>query len=717
MAKNSKQKLRNRAVTVIILTILVGFGIGVIGLVSVGLIHGSANRQKAESELISDNIIKARRGTIYDRNMKVLAQSANAWKIYVNPSQVESDAEAESIAKDLSKHLDAKYSEILRALKKEKYSYVIVGTKIGNDDKEAIDKLRKEKKGYNQVIGIEEDVTRYYPYNNFASTIIGFTGSDDSGRSGLEYYYNDTLAGVAGRSVGSANAVQQEFESNENTYYAAKQGTSLKLTIDDAIQYYLDSSLSKAVKTLDASYGYGIVMDTKTGAILAMSSQPDYNLNEPYKVADEAKQKEIDETAGSKKKAQAESDALFQQWRNRTITDTYEPGSVFKCVTAAAGIEEGVVSPDEMFTCTGSYQVEDRTYHCSNRAGHGRETFTTSLANSCNPIYIQVAQRLGAKTFSKYFEAFGMSEVTGIDLPAEASPKADVTYHSLDHMGAVQLASSSFGQTFQISPIQMITAINAIANDGKLMQPYIVDKYIDSDGNVIKQTQPVEKRQAISKITADVVSAMMEDVVLEGTASNAYVPGYKVAGKTGTSEKLTAGENVYIGGKTAAPVSAEVIENTLKYLNVEPEYTDEEKADRDTKMANEVGVDAKSAKKQLEKLEFTVEIVGNGDRVTSQMPAAGKLVPADGYVVLYTGNAKAEKTQVPSLIGLTPAQARATGINSGINIEIVGDSSNTTSYQQSAAAGTEIAKGSTVTVSYMSANDSEMNIEDTGNAD
>jgi len=749
MARNSKKKLRNRAVAAILITVVIGFGIGIIGLVSVGLIHGSTYRQKAEAELLSDTVVSARRGTIYDRNGNAMAQSADAWKIYLNPSEIESDEIAQEVSQDLSKILtDVSYSEIYKVAKMSDYSYRVIATKLTYDTMKEVETLRNEKysQGYNLIIGIEDDVMRYYPYDNTASTILGFTGSDDSGRSGLEYYYNDTLSGVAGRSIASENAKQDEMSSDANIYFAATEGTSLQLTIDEALQYYLDSALSQAVDQLEAHYGYGIIMDVDTGAILAMSSQPDFDCNEPYSISSKSTKNELEAIEDDEERSEAESEAIVAQWRNRTITDTYEPGSVFKCVTAAAGIEEGVVSPDEMFVCAGSYQVADITYHCSNTAGHGEEDFTTSLANSCNPIYIQVAQRLGVETFSDYFEAFGFTEVTDVDLPAEAVPTAGVTYYSEDQMGVVQLASTSFGQSFQVTPIQIMTAINAIANDGKLMQPYIVDKYLDSDGNVIKQTKPVAKRQVVSKLTADTVTDMMVEVVKSGTAANAYVPGYTVAGKTGTSEKLTMGDGYYIGsfagfapaddpeisvliiidepmggnytgGKTAAPVAAEVIENALKYLNVEPEFTEEEQAERDVSTPNAIGLNAEDAQKALQEEGFTVEVIGDGKKVTRQMPAAGKLIPASGVIILYTDDdPQTEYTEVPNFVGMSVSQAQYWGRYYGLNVEVVGGTEYGASTRQSVEAGTKVAKGSTITVTYVSTSN-EIEIEDTGNAD
>ncbi len=756
MAKNSKQLLRDRAWVTLLLLLVLGFGLAIVGMARAGLIHGADYRQKAEAEQIADTKINSQRGTIYDKNGNVLAVSADAYKVVLNPALIheEEEIDVKDLSNKLAEILEADPNEIYqKATKtytdkdsgKTKYSqYTVIGNKVDNDTKSKIEALIKDNKKLKDKITFEEDVKRYYPYDNFASTVLGFAGSS-GGSAGLEFYYNDTLSGTPGRSIGAQDAHQRTISSDYGSTYAAQQGTNLQLTIDEVIQYYLDSALSSAVEKHQARYGYGIVMDVKTGAILAMSTQPDFNCNEPYTVTDEKKAKEIASTADTKEKQKLESDALNAQWRNRTVTDSYEPGSVFKCVTAAAGIEEGVVTPNEMFTCTGSYSVRGQIYHCSNNAGHGRETFTRSLENSCNPIYIEVAQRIGAKTFSKYFDAFGMSEKTGIDLPSESTPKADVTYHSVDKMGPVQLASSSFGQTFQVSPIQMCSAINAIANDGKLMQPYIVDKYLDKSGNAVHVTKPVQKRQVVSKQTANTVADMMEHVVMTGTAKNAYVPGYRVAGKTGTSEKLTKSGKLYIGsfcgfapvddpqvtcliiidepkgdytgGKTAAPVAAEVLRNTLRYLNVEPEYNEKEAEGMDIRTPDEIGVEKNAAAAELKEEGFTVLVKGSGKKVIAQNPKAGKLVPPHGVVVLYTDTeSQNERVKVPNLTGMSFAQAKAAANAVGLNVESTGQNAVGSSYSQNISAGTEVSLGSVITVSYVT-HDDEMDVEDTGGAD
>lgn len=727
-----RNQLRNRAIIALLFTCILGFGAGAYGLVNVGIIKGEQYKLKAESQQLSDTTVTALRGTIYDSNMNVLAQSADAWKIWINPSKITKEETRQEIAQELSTVLELDYETVLEKCSRSDYAYVLIKSQVDYDTKNQIVEFRQNHKGYNQIIGTEDDVKRYYPYGTFASSVLGFTGSEDVGLSGLEYYYDETLTGTQGRLVTAKNAKQIKMSSDYSAYYEAETGLNLQLTIDQVIQYYLDTALEEAVVQNNANYGYGIVMDVETGAVLAMSNKPDFDANDPYKIANEQLATEISEIENDEEKSAATLEARYAQWRNRTICDSYEPGSVFKCVTAAAGLEEGVVTPDEMFNCTGSYEVLDRTFHCSHRAGHGVEDFTTAMMNSCNPIFIEVAQRLGADTFYKYFEAFGFSEKTGIDLPAESTPVADVTYHSRKALNAVAMASSSFGQTFQASPIQTITAINAIANGGKLMQPYVVSAMLDSEGNKVFETKPTVKRQVISKETAETLNIMMEKVVSKGTAKNAYVPGYRVAGKTGTSQKLTIGENVYIasfcgfapadnpkvsvlivvdepkngsitGGSVAGPVAAEVITNVMKYLNVEPQYTDDELARLDVKIAKTVGKTVAEATKELESTGFAVKVIGNGDTVAKQVPSAGMTLPKNGLVVLYTDKeTEPQMVTVPDLTGLTVAEANNMAIACGLNIKRVGytTGADVKAYRQNVESGSDAQMGTVITVSF-----------------
>ena len=721
--------------------IILGFGTTIFGMGYSQLYKGDFFKTKAETQQLSDTAITAQRGIIYDANMSVLAQSASAWKISLNATAfAEIPAKAqEQVYSVLINTLGVTREYLENKASYKQYNSVSIKTKV---EKEAKDKLEAFVKGtfidknnneqsFGSVVMIDEDVKRYYPYSTLASQILGFTGTDNNGLSGLESYYNSTLTGVDGRviSARSNSSVAQDIE--YKSVYEAKQGTSLVLTVDETIQRYLENALSSCYETSKANSCTGIVMDVKTGAILAMSTKGDFDPNDPYTINDKRTIESINKITDTKEKEKAEEEAMYSQWRNRAISDTYEPGSVFKLITMAAGLEENVVKYDEKFTCTGSVNVADRIYSCHNTAGHGTQTLTEGLMNSCNPYFITIGQRLGVDTFYKYFEAFGFTEETGIDLPGEASPKAGVTYFKKDTMTKVNLASSSFGQSFQITPIQMITAVNAIANDGKLMQPYIVSKTLDNDGNVILQNQPIEKRQVVSESTSEKIMASMEQVALNGTARNAYVAGYRVGGKTGTSDKLNnvgqvvasfvgvaptndpritvlivvdEPEGATGGGAVAAPVAGEVIENTLTYLNVERQYNDSEKALLDVQVPSVTGDSVSEAKSSLEEDKFSVQIVGEGDKVLSQMPASGQYIPQGGVIVLYTEKQKKKlKTVVPDFTGMTITEANYAAVNAGINIKVSGNSlseESMTAYRQSSLKGSEVESGSTVTVYF-----------------
>ena len=735
------KNLQQRTMRLLAIIIILGFGATIFGMGYSQLYKGDFFKTKAETQQLSDTAITAQRGIIYDANMSVLAQSASAWKISLNATAfAEIPAKAqEQVYSVLINTLGVTREYLENKASYKQYNSVSIKTKV---EKEAKDKLEAFVKGtfidknnneqsFGSVVMIDEDVKRYYPYSTLASQILGFTGTDNNGLSGLESYYNSTLTGVDGRviSARSNSSVAQDIE--YKSVYEAKQGTSLVLTIDETIQRYLENALSSCYETSKANSCTGIVMDVKTGAILAMSTKGDFDPNDPYTINDKRTIESINKITDTKEKEKAEEEAMYSQWRNRAISDTYEPGSVFKLITMAAGLEENVVKYDEKFTCTGSVNVADRIYSCHNTAGHGTQTLTEGLMNSCNPYFITIGQRLGVDTFYKYFEAFGFTEETGIDLPGEASPKAGVTYFKKDTMTKVNLASSSFGQSFQITPIQMITAVNAIANDGKLMQPYIVSKTLDSDGNVISQNQPIEKRQVVSESTSEKIMASMEQVALNGTARNAYVAGYRVGGKTGTSDKLNnvgqvvasfvgvaptndpritvlivvdEPEGATGGGAVAAPVAGEVIENTLTYLNVERQYNDSEKALLDVQVPSVTGDSVSEAKSSLEEDKFSVQIVGEGDKVLSQMPASGQYIPQGGVIVLYTEKQKKKlKTVVPDFTGMTITEANYAAVNAGINIKVSGNSlseESMTAYRQSSLKGSEVESGSTVTVYF-----------------
>lgn len=726
----SKRMATRAALAMAGLSLAFLYGIG--ALIYAGLINGEENRLKAERNQLSDTQIAAERGTIYDSNMNVLAKSASAWLVYINPSQIKTDTQKELVITGLSEILGVDADSVRTKAEKTKTGYQKIAGEVETDVKETleayIDEHSDEK--LSTIIGIDPDTKRYYPYSSFASTIIGFTNSDDQGVGGIEMQYDDDLTGVSGRIITAKNAQQGSMSSDYETTYDAKPGESLVLTIDEVIQYYLEQGLEQALVDTGAKYAYGIVMDTDTGAILGMTSKPDFDLNNPRKISNTALSETIAAITDDTQRAQETTNALYAQWRNRTISDTYEPGSVFKTVVVSAALEEGVVDLNTTYTCTGGIQVADNYQRCWKAGGHGHETLTQGLMNSCNPFFITIGQSLGTERFYKYFEAFGLTEKTGIDLPAEAKPVAGKTYHALESMGISELSSSSFGQTFQVSPIQMITAVNTIANGGKLMQPYVVDSKLDSDGNVVYKTTPTVKRQVISEKTASTVANMMEQVVSIGTGKNAYVAGYHVAGKTGTSEKIGI-EGAYIasfagfapadnpeisiliaideptgehgGGAVAAPIAGMLLEKIMTYLNVEPQYEDDELSNISSVAPSLVGKSIGDAKVAAAK--FTVKVVGSGTKVISQTPAAGQQMRTGGVIVVYTEeNAAKQTATVPNLCNMSMSQANSAAVNAGFNIRLSGttNSGEVLSYKQSVNAGEEAEIGSVITVYFKS---------------
>lgn len=729
----SKRMATRAALAMAGLSLAFLYGIG--ALIYAGLINGEENRLKAERNQLSDTQIAAERGTIYDSNMNVLAKSASAWLVYINPSQIKNDTQKELVVNGLSQILGVDADSVRTKAEKTKTGYQKIAGEVETDVKEALEAYIDENKDnkLSTIIGIDPDTKRYYPYSSFASTIIGFTNSDDQGVGGIEMQYDDDLTGVSGRIITAKNAQQGSMSSDYETTYDAKPGESLVLTIDEVIQYYLEQGLEQALVDTGAKYAYGIVMDTDTGAILGMTSKPDFDLNNPRKISNAALSETIAAITDDTQRAQATTNALYAQWRNRTISDTYEPGSVFKTIVVSAALEEGVVDLNTTYTCTGGIQVADNYQRCWKAGGHGHETLTQGLMNSCNPFFITIGQSLGKERFYKYFEAFGLTEKTGIDLPAEAKPVAGKTYHALESMGISELSSSSFGQTFQVSPIQMITAVNTIANGGKLMQPYVVDSKLDSDGNVVYKTTPTVKRQVISEKTASTVADMMEQVVSIGTGKNAYVAGYHVAGKTGTSEKIGT-DGAYIasfagfapadnpeisiliaideptgdhGGSTvAAPITGMLLEKILTYLNVEPQYEDDELSSISSVAPSLVGKTVGDAKVAASK--FTVKVVGSGEKVLSQTPAAGQQMRSGGVIVVYTEeNAAKQTATVPNLCNMSMSQANSAAVNAGFNIRLSGttNSGEVLSYKQSVNAGEKAEIGSVITVYFKTTED------------
>lgn len=700
------------------------------------VIKGETYRLKAERQQLSDTVISAHRGAIYDSNMKVIAQSASAYLVYINPSKIKTDEQKAVIVDGLSEIFSLDRESVLKKAEKTSSGYEKIIGQIDQTKKDQLTAYISEHSNekINSIIGIDPDTKRYYPQGTFASSIIGFTGSEDVGRSGLELFYNSELTGTSGRIITAKNALAGSMPNDYETTYDAADGYSLVLTLDEVIQHYLEQQLNQAIVECDAKYAYGIVMDVETGAILGMASMPDYDLNSPYTINSEAALSEIEALETDEEKQQAKNDALFAQWRNRAISDSYEPGSVFKLFVAAAGLEEGVITTESTYSCSGQMLVANRILHCFHSTAHGVQTLHEALPYSCNTFFINLGQKLGRERFYKYFEAFGFTSKTGIDLPAEAASTEGVTYYGVDKLGEAELSSESFGQSFQITPIQMITAVASFGNEGKLMTPYVVAKVLDADGNIVKETQPKVRRQVVSEKTAKTIAGLMEEVVISGTAKNAYVAGYHICGKTGTSDKLTApGENiasfagfapandpkiavlividephgVSTGGGAAAPIAGRIFENVLAYLNIDPQYTDSEIESATMTAPNLIGQSTTSVISGASK--YTVRVVGAGDKVISQVPASGQSMPKGGVIVVYTEEGAAKETgTVPNLVGLSVSDANRAAVNAGFNIKISGTTQVTGevhSYKQSVPEGSNAEIGSTITVYFRSEQD------------
>lgn len=755
--KRPTQNMIRRFFCVLVVFLFVLFSFDIKSLVELQLIHSKEYKERAEQTQLSDTEIQAQRGSIYDRNGKPLAQSASVWKVYLNPAALRG-LENEKVKKAVTDMLLNELTGILGIEKEEmqkninsKYGYVVLKRRVEKDEKDKVADFIAQNAKYkytaqnskgetieavkhtqiNKIVGFDPDVKRYYPNNNSASSVLGLVGSDGNGLYGLESYYEKELAGVPGRVVTAKNGRNDKMDSQYESVIDPKPGNDLFLTLDETIQYYLDTSLEQVRVDNKAKRAFGIVMDVETGAILAMSTKQDFDPNAPFEIFDKNVREEIEKINDKDERRKRRSQAQTEQWRNCAVSQMYEPGSVFKLVTAAAAIEENVLPDNFTFTCTGSINVSGTRIHCHKRSGHGTQTFTQGLMNSCNPFFITIGQKLGAETFFKYEEAFGLTEKTGIDLPGETKPGAGATYIARKNLGPVELASTSFGQSNTVTAIQMATIVNTIANGGKMMKPFVVSSVKDAKGNVVSTTQPMVKRQVISERTADKLTNMMELVVSQGSGRNAYVPGYRLAGKTGTSEKQKKEEKgKYVasfgcfapandprisilividdpkagrinGGQIATPVAAEVAEKTLTYLGVDPQYTASELARLGADTPDVVGKSVSDARKSL--TGYTVKILGGGNTVISQAPDGGQKIPNNGVVVLYTdSNAEKSFAEVPDFVGLSASAANQKALDCGLNPRISGslNGSDLVCYRQSIEKGRKVNTGSVITLYF-----------------
>lgn len=695
------------------------------------IVRGEELSEKAETQQLKDTEITAMRGTIYDSNGNVLAQSASVWNVFIDPLNIK-DKQRDLIVDEFANLFGYDADE-----KKEFYDrtthqnhYELVEKKVENNIKEKLSKF-VSKNELGGCIGTEQTTKRYYPYGTLASSVIGFTGADDQGLSGIEAYYDEQLTGTNGRIITAKDAKSNNIANDYETSIAATDGDSIVLTINQTIQYYLEKGLRETMNEYQAKGAYGVVMNCNTGAVLAMSSLPDYDCNEPYKLTYSKDKKAIKKLSDKTAKQEAESAAVQNQWRNFTVSDTYVPGSVFKTFVASAALEENVVNLNTTYNCTGSIQVDKYKMKCHYHPGHGTQTLTQGLENSCNPFFITIGQKLGVHNYFKYFDAFGFTQKTNIDLPGEASPQ----YYKEDQYGIVELSSASFGQTNSLTPIQVCTGLCAIANGGKLLQPYLVSSIADANGKTVKKTQTKEIRQVISADTSEKVRKMMKSVVDNGTGKNGYVAGYSVGGKTGTSTKLGESKNgegdKYIvsfgaiapsddpeiamliivdepnqdlgGGALCAPIAAQVTQEAMNVLGIEPKYNDSEMKDLSKQTPNVVGKSLDEAKKALEENNLNFVVVGDDSTITRQCPSGADTIPNGGTVYLYTDDSEKQTVNVPNFNGLTVNEAKDLASSSNLNIQIAGNSMSSgtvVAYRQSEETQAKVEKGTVVTVTF-----------------
>ena len=686
---------------------------------------------KAVNQQTRRTVVTANRGTIYDAGGNILAISSSAETIILSPLEIDNavnDTEdpvswtKESLAAGLAEILGKDASAIRKRMDNVKSQYEVIQLRADEDTAAKVRSYVDE----NKIAGVHlvADTKRYYPYGSLAAQVIGFVGDENTGLYGLEAYYEKELEGQSGLVISSKDQAENDMLYTYEQYFAAKNGSDLTLTLDTTIQYYLEKGIESMVDKFSAANGAsGIVMDAKTGGILAMASYPNYDLNDFLTVSDQTLQERIERGESTV------ADMQLLQWRNKALNDTYEPGSTFKILTLSAALEEGVVDKTTTVNCGGSVNISGYTIHCSNKNGHGLQTLVQSVGNSCNPAFINYGLRIGSEKFHEYMRSFGLMNTTGIDLGGEAVGvfAADSSFTQLD------LACYAFGQNFTVTPLALIAAQAACINGGDLHTPYLVERITDSDGNVTYRHDDTPVRQVISEQTSATVRECLEYVVASGTGKNGQVAGYRIGGKTGTADKGQTGDVVvsflcfapaddpqvimlitmdtpsratgtYVsGGNMVAPTASTVMAEILPYLGVEPSYSAEELLGMDTTVPNVIGMSVEEAKAKLKDRALSYKIVGDGETITDQTPAGGAIIPGKSSVILYVGEEKStDKCVVPHLIGKTPSEANTTATAAGLLIRFSGttgsESSSVRVLSQSIDEGTEVEAGTVITV-------------------
>lgn len=712
MAKdNINIKLKIRMLVLMVIIVL-AFLILLGKVAWVQIVDSEWLQQKAYESQTRDRTISSKRGTIYSSDGSILAISTSIETVSVIPAQVKN---APELSAKLSEVLELDYEETLEKVKSNQ-SLVTIKKRV---EKEKTDKIREwvlETKS--EGIKIDESVERIYPNNNLASHVLGFVGTDSQGLYGIENLYDDVLTGVPGRIISETDGRGNSIPFASESYYAAEDGSNLVLSIDSTIQHFTEKYLEQAVVDNKCEKGgVAIVMDPKTGDVLAMSVKPDYDLNTPFGPYNEEQETIWSTLTSAEKKVIRES-----MWRNMAISDSYEPGSTFKVLTSSIALDLGLIGENETFTCTGRITVGGATMKCWRYyRPHGTQTLTQALENSCNPVFINIGLRIGKEQFNKYIEAFGLTEKTGIDLPGEAKG----IFHGVQKMGDVELATSAFGQRFQVTPIALVNAVCTIANGGNLMKPRIVKEIRNSDGEIISKVEPEVIRQVISKETANKVKAMMESVVANGTGGNAYIKGYDIGGKTGTGEQGIGASTWYVasfvgiapiddpemvilvalfdpkgeshgGGAIAAPVVKQIFEDSLQYLKIE-KSTDTEKSN--VVVPDLVGYTTSQIKDIVAKAGLTYSVQGKGEKIIDQIPKSGANVIENSKIILYTEEDMEKITvKVPNVVGknFDDAKALLDAVGLSINADGLGFAT-----EQNPKADVVVEKGSIVDVQFV----------------
>ena len=746
----------------------------VYSIFKVAVLESGYWKMLANGQQLQSTVVSASRGTIYDAKGSVLAQSATVYTVYCDPvmlkeflgkkDTLKSDLEAlvktekndeklknyqerlskaktgsevlDELVNYLSQKLTTDTATVRKMLTDESSRYKIIKRDVERSLSTEIEKKLTEL----SVDGVrcEPTTNRVYPQNSLASNVIGHTDFDGKGIYGIESYYNEQLSGVDGRIITAKDGDGNEIPYRYKQQYNAQNGYNVNLNIDSNIQYMLEKALKEAVAEHKPKYrAAGIIMDPRTAQVLAMATDFSYDPNDPSEITDKATANALagmNESSEEYKKARL--DAWSTQWKNKAVSEIYFPGSVFKIFTGASALEENAITLQDTFSCNTKIKVADREFNCWSFVDHGMQDLQTAMVHSCNPAFVQIGLTLGGDKFCDYLDAFGFTDLTGVDLPGESMSITVNNTLGKDNIGPVELASSSFGQTNKLTPIQMITAASAVVNGGNLLTPQVVNTVTDENGNIVKKNEVIKKRQVISKKTSDEMRRILENVVQTEKSRNCYIQGYRIGGKSGTSQKLDenpAGTTYvssycafapaddpqvimlvlvdeptgdkYYGSQVAAPICVKVMTEMLPYLEIFPQYTEEERQKLQVSVPNVQTYKLASAKQTLENLSFNVKVIGNGENVVKQYPT-GVAIENGGTVVLCTDDTKPDTVTVPNLYGLTRQQAKDLLASYGLNLTAqgsgAGEEGTVAQGDQQAIAGRKVPIGTAVSVTFAS---------------